>query len=144
MLAALSVVAVIACFCYSHMHCLDVALDNNSSLTRWISLNSSIPCSFSLLSGEFSKISNALLSISSSAVRHTQYCSGKYSVTYSLTAPWLDFSSQQYIGAKSLKPHIPQWGQTLNYHQWTVTPICHISSSRCCFIYIGLDQNSCS
>ena len=49
-----------------------------------VSLNSFIACSFSLLSGDVSSISNARLIISSSAVRHTWYCSGKYSVAYSL------------------------------------------------------------
>jgi len=63
-----------------------VALDNNSSLTRWLSLNSSIACSFSVLSGEVSNISNArfIIALLSTAVRHTWYCSGKCSVTYSL------------------------------------------------------------
>jgi len=48
-----------------------VALDNNSSLTRYVSLNSSIACSFSKLSSEVSSISNACLSIVSNAQRHT-------------------------------------------------------------------------
>src|SRR5919198_1623514 len=46
---------------------------------------------FSLVSGEVSNISNVCLSIVSNAVRHTWYCSGKCSVTYSLmdSLAWL-------------------------------------------------------
>ena len=60
-----------------------VALDSNSSLTKCVSLNSSVACSFSLLSWELSKISNTRLIISFSALRHIWYCSGRCSVTYS-------------------------------------------------------------
>jgi hypothetical protein len=54
-------------------------------------LNSPIACSFSLLSGKVSTISNARLIMTSSAVRYTWYCSGKCSVTYSLiySLAWL-------------------------------------------------------
>jgi hypothetical protein len=58
-------------------------LDSNSSLTKCVSLNSSIACSFSLLSCDVSSISNACLRIVSNVQRHTWYCSGNCSVTYS-------------------------------------------------------------
>ena len=68
-----------------------VAFDSNSSFTKCVSLNNSIACSFSLLSSEVSSISNACLIIVSNALRHTWYCSGKCSVTYSLmdSLAWL-------------------------------------------------------
>src|ERR671931_2107617 len=68
-----------------------VALDNNSSLTRCVSLNTSIACSFSLLSSDVCSISNVCLSIVSNALRHIWYCSGKCSVTYSFidSLAWL-------------------------------------------------------
>jgi hypothetical protein len=68
-----------------------VAFESNSSFTKWVSLNSSIVCSFSLLSSEVSSISYVCLSIVSSAIRHTWYCSGKCSVVYSLmdSLAWL-------------------------------------------------------
>jgi hypothetical protein len=64
-----------------------VALDNNSSFTRWVSLNSCIACSFSRLSSVVCNISNACLRMVSNAERHIWYCSGRCSVTYSLIVP---------------------------------------------------------
>ena len=45
-----------------------VAFDSNSSLTKCVSLNSSIACSFSLLSSDVSSMSNACLSMVSNAL----------------------------------------------------------------------------
>ena len=79
-----------------------LAFDNNSNLTRCVSLNSSIACSFSLLSSVVSSISNACLSIVSSAERHTWYCSGKCSVTYSLIVPLA--CSRRYCISRLIEP----------------------------------------
>src|SRR5918912_742694 len=67
-----------------YIYCLFVKYD-------CVSLNNSIACSFSLLSSDVCSILYACLSMVSNALRHTWYCSGKCSVTYSLmdSLAWL-------------------------------------------------------
>ena len=101
-----------------------VALERISSFVMWVSLNKASAYILSLLSCESCSISYACLRIVSSAVRHIWYCSGKYSVVYSLmdllacSRRYCTSSTMQVLATWSSRA-ISEWFRPLDFNWMT-------------------------